>query len=156
MANISKPHRKLRDKQKGFFIAQVLRDTGRLDLTEAHRRMYPNMSDASHKANSRDMVTEGSMKELDKLLHVTDTELLKKIKPEVIAQDILNDLAKLNELLNSGQILIEDAVKVLNAKGVKQKLLGSIIGMWKAEAPVEREKTATELLAQLNRVNGEN
>jgi hypothetical protein len=156
MANISKGRRKLNDKRKAFFVAQVLKQTGRLNLTEAHRRMYPNMKDDTHHTNAHDMLTDGSMKELERLLHITDPELLRKIRPEVIVQDIVNDLARLNELLKRGSITVEEAVKVLNAKGMKQKLLGQAIGIWKAEAPVEREKTASELIAQLNRVNGEN
>ena len=97
------------------------------------------------------MINDNVLKELDKILNITDPELLSKIKPEVIVQDILKDLTILNDLMEQEKIDAETVIKILNAKGIKQKLLGQAIGMWKAEQPQEREKSAADLLAQLRK-----
>lgn len=90
------------------------------------------------------------MDELAKVLEIRDKDLMKKLKPEVIVQDMLEDLKVLMELQEAHKTDPETIIKILNAKGVKHKLIGMAIGMWKAEQPNERTKTASELLQVLN------
>lgn len=130
-------------------MAQVLQETGRVDLTEAHRRMYPNQKEKCHYGHCTDMLKGLAMDEFEKLLKLRDKDLLKKITPEVIVQDLVADLDLLSDRLKDKEISVEDIVKILNAKGIKQKLLGQAIGMWKSERPVEREETAGEILKKL-------
>lgn len=140
---------KLLAKRKALFVAQVLQETGEMNLTEAHRRMYPGQKDICHFGHCHDMLKGRAMEEFEKLLKLRDKDLLKKITPEVIVQDLVADLELLSERLHSKEISVEDVVKILNAKGIKQKLLGQAIGMWKSEKPVEREETAGEILNKL-------
>jgi hypothetical protein len=97
------------------------------------------------------MLEEGVMEELERLLKIRDVDLMKKLKPEVIVQDLLDDLNTLNELVKANKTDWEAVAKLLNAKGIKQKLLGMAIGIWKAEKPNEREKSAGELMAELGK-----
>lgn len=142
--------RRLMEKRKAAVIAEVIRDTGRINLTEAYRRYHPTAKESTAHGNCDDMLKGGVMDELEKLLKIRDPELMKKLKPEAIVQDLVEDLNVLNRMRDDGKLTVEDMVKILNAKAGKQKLLGMAIGMWRAEQPAEKQKTADELLAALN------
>lgn len=142
-----------RKRRKAQIIASVIKDTGKINLTEARRRYSPNSTPQSQNHHSSEMLEDGVMDEVEKILKVTDKDILKKISPEVIVQDLISDLQVLNDLRDSGKIDTEEMVKVLNAKAGKQKLLGMVIGIWKAEKPQEREKSANELLMELDKLS---
>jgi hypothetical protein len=151
-----KKAKQVRVKRKAMLLAQTIQETGKLDVKEAYRRYSPGIAKISETNCSHRMWEEGVMEELEKLLKVRDKDLLKKLTPEVIVQDIMDDLSTLNELKNSGKVTVEEIVKIMNTKGVKQKLLGMAVGLWKAEKPMERESTAGELLASLEKLTKEN
>lgn len=148
--------KRLRDKRKAIFVAQVIKETGKINLIEAHRRYSPDSKEASHRANYGRMLNDEVMDELEKILRVRDKDLLKKLTPEVIVQDLLDDLRTLSQLVEENKTDWEAVVKLLNAKGVKQKLIGMAIGIWKAEKPQEREKAAEDLLKELEKFGGRN
>lgn len=158
--------KKLIEKQKAIVIFGVIKDTGRLNLTEAYRRYYPNQKPENAHINAHKMLKGNVMDELEKLLKIRDPDLQKKLTPEVIVQDLVKDITMLNEMMEearAGQkmegplkaaLTYEDVIKMLNAKVGKQKLLGMAIGMWKAEKPQEREEAADELMKSLMKIGG--
>jgi hypothetical protein len=146
----------MKDKLKAVAIATVMKKTGKLDFEAAHRIYSPDAAESTHKVAKRTMWNEDVMDELERLLRVRDKDLLKKLTPEVIVQDLLEDLRMLNELVKSNKTDWEAVVKLLMAKGVKQKLIGMAIGIWKAEKPQEREKSAGELFKELEKFGGRN
>jgi hypothetical protein len=147
--------KRLRVRKKAKCIVEVMNEQGKMNLTEARRRYLPNSSEKMHYKNAHQMLEEGVMDELEKILKVTDKDILKKLTPEVIVQDLLNDLRTLSELVKANKTDWEAVVKLLNAKAGKQKLIGMAIGIWKAEKPQEREKEADELFKILRTQKGE-
>ncbi len=97
------------------------------------------------------MLKGNVMEELEKILKIRDPDLMKKLTPEVIVQDLLADLEILSGLLETNKTNVEDVVKLLNAKAPKQKLIGMAIGMWKDAKPAERAETANELISALSK-----
>jgi len=148
--------KRLRDKRKAIFIAEVIKEKGGIDLVEAYRRYSPNSKEDTHQKNAYRMLNDEVMDELEKILKIRDKDLLKKLTPEVIVQDLLDDLRTLSQLVEQNKTDWEAVVKLLNAKGVKQKLIGMAIGIWKAEKPQEREQAAGDLLKELEKFGGRN
>lgn len=141
-------------KMKATIVAQVWREQRTLNFSEAYRRWRPNATPGMVRANAvRDMGNEMVMTELDRLLHIKDKDLLKKVKPEVIVQDLLEDLRVLNDLRDLHKQSPEAIVKILLAKAPKQKMLGQAIALWKAERPEDRAEDAGKLMAALRGIH---
>lgn len=148
--------RKLKDKLKAMTVFEVMKETGKINFLESYRRWRPGKTEGMNRRGAALLKTEGVMDELERLLKVRDQDLLKKLKPEVIVQDLLDDLRVLSELVQDNKTNWEAVVKLLNAKAGKQKLIGMAIGIWKAEKPQEREKDADELFRELHKLGGRN
>ncbi len=146
-------------KLRAAILMEVYQDTGVINYTEAYLRRHGrnrNYNSACVQAKRQFGKPEVLM-EFEKLLKVTDKDLAKNLTPEVIIQDLMRDIELLNTAVREESIDIETMVKVLAAKAPKQKLLGQAIGMWKQEAKnPEDEKTADQLLTQLQRFGGIN
>lgn len=142
--------KKLLNRIKAIAIAKVLKEKGYIDLQAAASLVYPNWGKKTLQVHGWEILSGEVMDELAKVLEIRDKDLMKKLKPEVIVQDMLEDLKVLMELQEAHKTDPETIIKILNAKGVKHKLIGMAIGMWKAEQPNERTKTASELLQVLN------
>lgn len=133
-------------------MVQVYKETGKFNCREAYRRRFPHHSPKCAGGNAhRDMGNEMVMDEVNKMLYIKDKDLLRKVKPEVIVQDLLCDLKVLNDLRDKFSNHPDEIVKILMAKAPKQKMLGAAIALWKAERPVEREEAAGELMEALGK-----
>jgi hypothetical protein len=145
--------RKLIAKLKAQKIAEVVQETGKIDLVEAYRRYKPYLKPESVTAHwQQEMDTEEVMDEVEKMLEVTDKDFKGKINVDFIIQDLLSDIQLLNQLKEAGKLNANDVIKILTAKNPKIELLGKALGIWKQEKPQEREKTAQELMQELGKL----
>ena len=70
-----------------------------------------------------------------------DEEAVKKLNPSKIVQNVLSDLTMIDKMLESEELSVEETNKLLNTKSIKQKLLGSYLGIWNAEKEQEKERS---------------
>lgn len=124
------PKKRLIYKLKAKTILDVYKATGLIDLKEAHRRFYKNQAESSHNGSNvaRDFDIY-VMQEFEKLIRI-DKEALKRIDNDTILKELMQDLNRLNMLLQSGDLTPDEVVKVTNAKNDKLKMLGMAKGTW--------------------------
>lgn len=128
--------KKIALRRKAKAVADVFAETGVINLTEAHRRIYPGQSPESHDKNApRDM--KGIEGELSSFLSVKDKDILKKITPEVIIQGISNGVKELEKILSASNNdgTKEISIKAMNSLREQYKLLGQFLGIWQADKP---------------------
>ena len=137
----SKGTHKFKVRFKAMTLFEVLKERGTINLTEAHRRMYTNQTEASHHGSSfRDMATPEVMDALARMLRADDASV-EKLKANDIVKDILTDINRLNVLLENDELDAEGITKVINAKNIKHKLLGSYLGMWQMDKTPDKPET---------------
>lgn len=133
-------------KRKALTLLEVLKETGRINMKEAHRRHYPNQNEASHSANAaNDMMTPEVYEKFIKLLRVDD-DAIAKLGPETVIKDILDDIHKLNLLIEAPDVNRDEVAKLINAKTNKQKLLGSYLSIWNQDKSVDTKDSDPDFL----------
>lgn len=127
-------------------LLDVLRSTGKLTFVEAHEITHPNQSKASHQANAvRDLCKPEFMAEFYKLLRMDD-KAIAKFGPKDLVTNILNDMHQFDTLMQAPDLSIEEFAKLQNAKTAKQKMMGSIHGIFNAEKLPDKEETDPDKL----------
>lgn len=135
MSGPGKWRTKLNNVRKAMKIVEVIKETGSMNLTEAHRRYYPK--DSRPKTNCGRMMNEDIMDVLFRMLHADD-EALAKLGAGDVVKDIITDINRINVLLDNATET-DEVAKLLSVKTHKQKMLGAFLGIWKADkiAPVK-------------------
>lgn len=133
--------KRMKTKLKAMTILEVLKETGKFNLAESHRRFYPNQKpENAHFKAKRCMWTPEVYDEFVRLLRA-DKETCKKFGAEDLVADILGDLKKIEIMLENPELKSEEMSKLINAKSTKQKLLGSYLGIWNADKPQENTES---------------
>lgn len=145
--NALKPKQvKFRLQAKTLF--DIFRETGKLNLSEGVRRCYPNQKNPDEYVEH--LGRPEVMEEFCKLVRI-DEKAISSLKCEDILKDLMEDVKRLNMLLDSGAITTEEMIKVINAKGSTNKLLGMFLGMWKQDKPqAADEESADEVWKQFS------
>jgi hypothetical protein len=131
-----KPKKRLYATAKERLVAanmlEVLKETGKINMTEVHRRVSPNTADESHNANGYQLLTEDVLEVFFKLIRVDDKSIANLGVGDVIGS-ILSDLKKLDLMMESPTIGAEDLARLANVKTAKQRLLGAYLGIFKED-----------------------
>lgn len=133
----------VKDKLKAKTLFTIFKETGKLNLTEGVRRFYPNQKNPNEYVEY--MGKPEIMEEFCKLVRV-DESAVKNLKSDKIIQDLLEDVNRLNLLLDSGEISPDEVVKIINAKSGTNKLLGMFLGMWKQDKPQQTDQDSPDEL----------
>lgn len=127
-------------------LLEVVKETGVLNITEGHRRCFKNQTEKSHSVNAgRDMATSEIMEEFTRLLNADD-KAVSRLKPDDIVKELLNDLNRINTMIEGGELGPEDLAKFLRLKDAKLKLLGMKLGMWQEDKPQDVDNTNPDKL----------
>lgn len=138
---ISKSRKKAIIRWRAKTLLEIVKETGVLNLTEAHRRCFKGQTERSHKFNStRDIGTPEIMAEFTRLLNADD-KAVAKLKPDDIIKELLSDLNRINVMIDGGDLGPEDLARYLRLKDGKIKLLGSKLGMWNADKAEDVESS---------------
>jgi hypothetical protein len=126
------PRQKAQIRRTAFTLLEVLKDQGKINLTETRHRLYPEASHETNDAHCSEIMTEEVFEEFCKLLKVDD-KAVEKLGPADIIKDILNDIHVANLCIQSPNTTMEDTQKFMSIKTAKQKLLGQYLGIFKED-----------------------
>lgn len=128
----------LNNQIKARTMLDVLIETGRISPKEIFVKMYG--PDKSAVNASRDIMKPEVFKEFYNLLSI-DKKAMDKLGPDTVVRDILNDMHKLDLLIESPGVETAEVKNLVAAKTAKQKLLGSYLGIWNAEKQEDADRS---------------